>query len=424
MSNQFSKEEKVMFDQSLEAFQDGLAMSTNVTIKNVNPTDMERGGDVMRYPMPYIVSSFDGADQTTNFKSQTQLTVPITIGYDKSVPWSMSATELRDALQNENLGKSARQKLASDINTAVLNVAAAQGTLFVKRSAAAVGFDDVAQCDAIFNEQGIAGEDRKLFLTSRDYNGMANNLQVASRSFGNKISDEALRRGQVGMISSFETYKLDVGKRLTAAAGGGSLTIDTRAAALNYYVPAATSTATTTGEKSNVDNRYQTITISSTTSVVAGDAFTIAGSEACHHITKGSTGQLKTHRVISVPSSTTLVISPPIISNQGATNAEAQYQNVVLTESSAAAIVFLNTVTANVNPFWHKDSMLLIPGKLAVPSDAGASVMRGSTDQGVELVMIKQFDIETRLTRFRFDTSFGVACVQPEMAGIMMFSQT
>jgi len=77
-----------------------------------------------------------------------------------------------------------------------------------------------------------------------------------------------------------------------------------------------------------------------------------------------------------------------------------------------------------VNPFWHKDAILLIPSKLAVPSDAGAAVMRGTTDQGVELVMIKEFDIQTRLTRYRLDTSFGVACVQPQMAGIMMFSQT
>jgi len=424
MANQFSKEEKIMFDDSLASFQDSLAISTNVTIKTLDPQTMERTGNVMRYPMPYIVSSFDGADQTTNFKAQTQLTVPVTIGYDKSVPWSMSATELRDALQNENLGKSARQKLASDINTAVMNVAALQGTLFVKRSAAAVGFDDVAQCDAVFNEQGIPFEDRKLFLSTRDYNGMANNLQVSARSFGNKVSEDALRRGLVGQVASFETYKLDVGRRLPAAAGGGSITMDTRAAALNYYVPAATSTATTTGETSNVDNRYQTITVSSTTSVVAGDAFTIAGSNAVHHITKGDTGVLKTHRVVSVPSSTTLVISPPLISNQGGSNAEAQYQNVIVTESATAAIVFLNTVAANVNPFWHKDAILLIPSKLAVPSDAGAAVMRGTTDQGVELVMTKEFDIQTRLTRYRLDTSFGVACVQPQMAGIMMFSQT
>jgi hypothetical protein len=249
---------------------------------------------------------------------------------------------------------------------------------------------------------------------------------VAAQALGmNKVvSEDALRRGLVGQVASFETYKLDVGRRLPAAAGGGSITMDTRAAALNYYVPAATSTATTTGETSNVDNRYQTITVSSTTSVVAGDAFTVAGSNAVHHITKGDTGVLKTHRVISVPSSTTLVISPPLISNQGGSNAEAQYQNVIVTESATAAIVFLNTVAANVNPFWHKDAMLLIPSKLAVPSDAGAAVMRGTTDQGVELVMIKEFDIQTRLTRYRLDTSFGVACVQPQMAGIMMFSQT
>jgi hypothetical protein len=50
----------------------------------------------------------------------------------------------------------------------------------------------------------------------------------------------------------------------------------------------------------NVDNRYQTVTVSSTTGVVAGDAFTIDGIEAVHHITKRSTGELKTFRVIEV----------------------------------------------------------------------------------------------------------------------------
>ena len=61
----------------------------------------------------------------------------------------------------------------------------------MKRTVAASGFDDVAQCDAIFNEQGIPSYERYLALSTRDYNGMANNLQVASRSFGNGKSDKA-----------------------------------------------------------------------------------------------------------------------------------------------------------------------------------------------------------------------------------------
>ena len=174
-----------------------------------------------------------------------------------------------------------------------------------------------------------------------------------------------------------------------------------------------------------MDNRFQTITVTSTTNVAAGDSFTIANVNAVHHITKGDTGQLKSFRVVSVPSSTTLVITPPIISNQGGTDAEAQNQNVVVTSAASnAAIVFLNTVTGFMNPFWQKDSLEILPGRYAVPTDAGAAVMRASTDQGIELVMTKQYDINTMKTKYRLDTLYGVVNKQPEMSGIIMFSQT
>jgi hypothetical protein len=143
-----------------------------------------------------------------------------------------------------------------------------------------------------------------------------------------------------------------------------------------------------------------------------------------HAITKQSTGVLKTFRVISVPTSTTLVISPPIISNQGGSDAEAQYQNcVVSTASGTAAIAFQNTASGNMNPFWQKDSLEILPGRYAVPTDAGVAVMRAATDQGIELVMTKQYDINTMKTKYRLDTLYGVVNKQPEMSGIVMFSQ-
>ena len=424
MSNAFSKEERVAFDQILGDFEDQLVLSKNVNTYRTDDVTMERTGNTIWRPQPYIAQSFSGTDMTSNFKDYTQLAVPATLGYSKSVPWIMSATELRDALQENRLGNAAKQKLASDINVAVMNIAANQGTLVVKRTTAAAGYDDVAQCDALMNEQGVPSWDRYLALSTRDYNGMASNLAASTRSFTGNKSSNAYERSTVGMVAGFDTYKLDYANRLAAAAGGGALTIDTRSSASNYYTPKATSTAAT-GEVSNVDNRYQTITISSTTSVAAGDCFTIANCYAVHHITKSSTGQLKTFRVISVPSSTTLVISPPIISNQGSTDAEAEYQNVTFSSTASnAAITFLNIAAASVNAFWQKDAIELLPGRYAVPADAGTAVMRASTDQGIELVMQKWYDINTMKTKFRIDTLFGVAMVQPEMAGIMLFNQS
>jgi len=420
MSNSFSKEERVAFEDILEGFQDQLVLSKNVSTYNTDGTMMARTGDVIWRPRPYILNSFDGQDQTTNFKTQTQLSVPATIGHSKSVPWTMDAKELRDALQEKRLGDSAKLRLASDINRAIMDVASGQGTLVVKRTTAATGFDDVAQCEAIFNEQGIPMNDRCIALSTRDYNGMASNLAGRQTLQGKPLT--AYDRAYIGEVCSFDAFKLDYANRITAAAATG-ITIDTRTPAGNYYVPKATSIAPT-GEQGNVDNRYQTVTLSAGTSIAVGDCFTVANCYAVHQITKQNTGQLKTFRIMSI-SGASAVISPPIISAQGGSTAELQYQNCVFTSTaSSAALVWLNTVAASINPFWQKDALEILPSRYAVPTDAGANVMRGTTDNGFEIVMQKFYDINTMITKYRVDTLFGVVNKQPEMSGIMLFSQS
>lgn len=421
MANAFSKEEVVAFELLLEGFEDACVVSKQASIYSTDQVTMERAGDTIWRPQPYISQSFNGMDQTANFKNYTQLSVPATLGFSKSVPWTMDAKELRDALQEQRLGSSAKQKLASDINTAVLNLCALQGTLVVKRTSGASGFDDVAQAEAIMNEQGVPNFDRSLFLSTRDYNGMASNLAGRQTLQGKPLT--AYEKAYIGQVASFDTFKMDVARRLTAAAGGAGITINTQVGGANFYVPKARATTAAT-DIVNIDNRFQTITVSSTTNVAAGDAFTIGGAEAVHHITKGGTGQLKTYRVISVTNATTMVISPPIISAQGGSDAELQYQNVSVTPSATAPIVFLNTVTGYANPFWQKDAIELLPGRYAVPNDAGTAVMRATTDQGIEVVMQKFYDINTMITKYRIDTLFGVCDKQPEMSGIMLFSQT
>ncbi len=422
MANSFSKEERVAFEDILESFNDALVLSRHVSMYRTEGTMMERTNNIIWRPQPYIAQSFSGMDQTLNFQQMTQLSVPATLGFQRSVPWIMDALELRDALQEGRLGDAAKQKLASDINLAIMSVAANQGSLVVTVAGAAGDYDDVALCDTIMNEQGVQAFDRYLALSSRDYNGMAGNLAVATRSFGNRMSDEAYRRGFVGTVAGFDTYKFDYANRIRAASGSDP-TMSTLAAAGNYWVPQATSVAAT-GETANVDNRFQTITVSSTTDLRAGDAITIGGVNAVHHITKGDTGNLKTFRVVQVLTSTTCVITPPIISNQGGTDAEAQYQNVVVTPNATATVDRLNIAAAPINCFWQKDALEILPGRYAVPMDAGAAVMRASTDQGIELVMQKQYDVNTMKTKYRLDTLYGVVNKQPEMSGILLFGQT
>jgi len=422
MANEFSKEEVVAFDQQLEGFNDALVMSNLVNKYNTNGQQMERSSDSIWRPQPYIAQSYDGSDATSNFGDNTQLSVPATIGYQKHATAILTGKELRDQLQEGRLGEAASQKLASDINISVNAVAALQGTIFVKRSAAASGYDDLAECQSVMNELGVMMGNRNIGLSSRDYNGMASNL--AGRETLNDPATRALRESFVGRLAQFDTYTMDYSQRLTAALGA-TVTVN---GANQYHTPAATSTAAT-GETSNVDNRTQSLIVAVVSGAIkAGDAFTIAGVNSVHHITKEDTGQLKTFRVIDIVSgaggSGTITISPAIVSAGGSTDAEEQYKNVTATPANGAAITWLNTVAGAMNPFWHRDSIELLPASLSIPSDAGAAVMRATTDQGIEVVMQKQFDINTQKTKYRWDVLYGVVNVNPEMNGIEMFSQT
>lgn len=417
MANSFSKEEIVSFEEVLSGFQDALVASNLFTKYNLDDVIAERTGNTIWRPQPYIAQSFTGIDQSSNFnRNYTQLSVPATLGYTHSVPLTLSATELRDALQENRLGKAAMQRLASDINVDCSNLAALSGTVVVKQTAPATGFDNIAGYDNAFNRVGVGMDSRKCLLPSNHYNNMASNL-AARQTVAGKVQT-AYEKAYVGTLANFETYKADYGYRLTAAAG---VTVAVNGAN-QYYTPKATSTAST-GEVSNVDNRYQNLTISvSSGTVKVGDAFTIAGVNEVHHITKQDTGELKTFRIVGIVSgsggSGVVTISPPIISAQGGTDAELQYKNVTATPGATALITFLNTAATNVVPFWQGDCFEIMPGRYRPALDSGLAIMSGSTDNGVTVTMTRQGAIGDLSTKYRWDVFYGLVNTNPEMSGV------
>jgi hypothetical protein len=417
MANNFSKEERVAFEDILAGFNDAMVISKNVATYGTNGQLMERANDTIWRPMPYILSSQTRTVGTpVTAQAATQLSVPSRLGYKKNVSWNMDALELRDALQEGRLGQAAYQRLASDVNTSVRDVASLEGTLVAAITGAAGDYDDIAQAENLMNEQGIPEGDRYLALTTRDYNGLAGNLAGRQNLVANKTLS-AYERSYVGMIAGFETFKIDAGRPLAAQAT--VVTIATNGAQVRY-VP-----DNVDANGNNVDNRTQTVTVSTTTGVNVGDCFTIPGIEAVHQITKESTGQLKTFRVISIESGTTMKISPPMIgANSTPTDAELQYKNINVASTGATQTInWLNDNATRLNPFWHKSSIELLPGRYAVPTDQGVDVMRGTTDQGLEVVMSKKFDNSTFSSLYTLDILYGVVNTNPQMNGVIIFGQ-
>jgi hypothetical protein len=424
MANGFTKQETVMFDELLAGFNDALVLSNLVNIYETDQTIMERSNDQIWRPQPYINQSFSGLDQTANFGDVVQLSVPAYINTIRSSPWVLTANELRAAMQEGRIRDGAKQKLGSDINVDVNNSICNLGSLVVKRTAAASGFDDVAQCDSIMNEQGVVNDgSRSIAYSSRDYNSMASNL--AGRGTVAGVVQTAYERAYVNRVSGFDVFKMDYAPRLAAATATGVV----MNGANQRYVPTAFSLTAGTLTPVNTDNRFQTIAVTVGGSTIkVGDAFTIAGVNAVHHITKVDTGQLKTFRVVAIVTGAggtgTIQITPPIIAADSApVAAELQYKNVTATPANGAALVFLNTAAAAMNPFWIKGAVDLLPGRLVWPSDGGLAVMSGTTDQGMQLTMTKQAEIKTGKVNFRVDTKYGVAVTNTEMCGIELFSQ-
>lgn len=425
MANGFSKEELVMFDKVLEGYQDALVVSKMATVVDLDQRDMERTNDTMWFPMPYIMTSYSGNDATSNFKDVTQLSVPGQINQQRHVPWILTARQLRDAQQEGRLSKGATQKLSSDMNVDVMNTASIYGSIVAKRTTAATGFDDIAAVDTLFTTQGIPRDERVAGLSPVDYNNMASNLAGRQTVQTPKVLP-AYEKALVGDVAGFSTYKMDYAYRLTAAAGVTVTITNTQPLS---YVPLATAVSSDGLTYNNVDNRTQVISINVTSGTVkVGDAFTLALVNGVHHIAKVDTGQLKTFRIVGIVTGAggtgTVRICPPIIANDGTNPSTAQYQNVTQAPTNGAALVFLNTVAAPVNVFWQADAMQILPGRLMPKTDSGLAVMSATTDQGFQLLMTRQGEINQLNTKYRFDAIWGSFAANPEMIGVCLFSQS
>ncbi len=420
MATSFTKQEQVMFDKVVEGFDDLLVISKGFDLYDpLTAQEAVNAGDKFWVPAPMLGFSYDGFDQSANFDGLTQLNVPASVGYHKAIPKTLSAKNLRNTYAMEQMGRAAKQKLASDVNLACFNTASLYGSVVSKRTAAATGYDDVADLDVRFTRIGVPQDGRMAFYAPSAMNAMAGNL--ASRAEDSKRSKDAYERALIRHdIAGFEVFKNDQEIRLTAATGGAILING----ANQRTVPAATSTSA--GLTENKDNRYTDLVVNNGTygNIKVGDAFTIAGVNELHLVTKQDTGQPKTFRVIDKPAANTIRVYPAIIDAAEGSIGSKEYANVSAGPAGGAPLTWLNTTAAPMNPFFRKESLILIPGSYAVDPEDGWQVMRATTDLGIGITYTRQGEINDLSVKARWDLDFGTALLNPEMAGVQLFSQS
>lgn len=422
------KTEMVAFDNFVAGFEDMLVIGREVETYRMpgSAQDQARYSDKVWRPMPFNPAVYDGFDQSSNFGNITQLAVPVSVGQHKVTPITIGPKDGRDQANVDRYFRDAAMTLASQVNLSIFNTAVNNASLVSKRTTAASGFDDLAAMSAIMTEQGVPNADRKAFYSARDYLGMASQIAKPMTS-DSPLARSAYERAYIKSIGNFDLFENDQNKILPAASATGVTITNTQPL---FYTPAAVTTDTD-GNTTNIDNRRQVISIAVTSGTVkVGDAFTIAGVNSVHMVSKGDTGQLRTFRVTKIVTGAggtgTVEITPPIISGGGASRSELEYKNVTATPANGAAITFLNTVAASANLFFVKGAIELIPGSYAVnPEDGWDVALRATTPTlGLPITYTRQGNINDLSVKARVEVDFGVGALNPQMIGIQLFGQS
>ncbi|MCV5854504.1 coat protein, partial [Escherichia coli] len=113
--------------------------------------------------------------------------------------------------------------------------------------------------------------------------------ELGHRAYSQGATLTAYEKAQIPPVASFDSYKTDISGRVPK----GTATSLTLAAKPAHKVEAKDD------NDMPVDNRQGTITVSAS-GLQVGDAFTIAGVNSVHQITKDTTGQPQVFRVLAV----------------------------------------------------------------------------------------------------------------------------
>jgi hypothetical protein len=407
MANSLTKAAEVAFEEFVEGYDASCVLSQEVQTRYPDATAMQRAGDTEYLPQDFGAVLQTGLDISGGADDDViDRMVPLTYRTPDNVRYALDSKEMRDERLMKEKGKAAAQRLAAEVETQMGATIAAQAGIVIKK-VGALAWTDGALAEAQLLVRGANNGEKKLFINPMDYLAISGDL--GNRAYMGDLSKSAYERSQIPNIAGFRTFRTDQVSNVTVTGTVASTLVNGAGQALTV--------AAMSGDVIQ-DNRRMVLNCDgvNVANVKAGDAFTLPNVFAVHQISKASTGQLQTFRVISNAAGA-LTITPAII-------VSGQYQNVTASPADNAALTFLNTATAPANIFYTKDSCVLSYGRLEFPTDGGAKVMTARTKQGVPLVMSYAFDHLKAKTTFRFTTMYGCTVLQPEKCGVIIANQS
>lgn len=406
----------VVFNDMVNITEPDLTFVKNA--KKVTRPDLEnyRSNDEFWQPVQFISKAIRGRDISNQSGSLTQLGM---LGNNKQAFTDYHDFSYNESRDEETLRyriKGMLDAVNEGINNYVYDTIANQGSIVVAQPNRITGWDDAALCEQQLLEQGMANNSTMRYLAVSPYAYVNFGGDLQSRQTMSGLPEKAYKDSYMPMIAGFGCLKFASSKMIRAA-GSPTVTVSTLASAGNYNVPVAQI------DGKNVDYRYSDITVSNGNVLSPGDAFTIANVFTVNRFSKQKQSSLKTFRVIAV-NANKVTITPALISAQGGTKDELNYQNCIVESPSATApIVLLNKNASVINPFWTDGALQFYPGYTGGPTESdGVYRTKATTSYGLEY-MLQQWSTGANDTVYIKITAIMGANVIPDACGILIDKQ-
>ena len=215
--------------------------------------------------------------------------------------------------------------------------------------------------------------------------GLFNPVSAISKQFKNGLFGE-------GILGYDELNMSQSVKQFTTGSRTGTVTVST--------------SVTTEGSTTIV------LTGLGSTTIKAGDVFTIANVYAVNPQTRESTGSLYQFVALAdVTASTTASVTVPAM--YSATQALATVDALPV---SGAAVTFYGSASTQYpqNLIYHKDAIAFATADLLLPQ--GVDMASRQVHNGISLRVVRQYDINNDRLPCRIDVLYGYSVIRPQMA--------
>lgn len=362
--------------------------------KSANP------GDTIYVKKPARFTAGTTLDITSTIQDIQEEKVPLVLDILRNVPFKMNSLETAYdrpiKYWNDNFVEPAINTLAAELERVALDRA-------VKATANLVGTYGVQPGAILGFSQGyqkiyenVCPEGSDLFAM---INPATNTATTDARKGLFQKSDaiaEMYTKGYIGQGQGFEYMQNNLLPRITMGTATGAHTVTTTA---------------TTGSTTLL------VTGTGTQTITAGTVLSIAGFKAVHPLTKQAYEYDKQFVVAANATASggayTLTLSEPIY---GPTSGSLQNISALPTGTSTVNLWHGNNASAIIaqNLMYHADAFRFVSVPLYTPK--GMDFAAQESVDGINVRVIRDFDVRTSESIMRFDILAGITAVRPEWA--------